>query len=269
MAVTLVGVRAKIERAKKHIDDFDAAFLSHGTIISTQVEKESVEHQPEGRRVTAAVSSGKLPPDICLPIGDAVHNVRSALDHLICQLAVAAGNSAECDRTQFPIYIQDTPDNRKTLNRRIRAVGPAAQTEIKSLQPYERRPQDPASDLLWMLSALDNIDKHRLLLVAHPQFTKLRLHITIDGEAQSVTPSDHPDWRPLKFGAEPLRFRFLVPYDNTRPETKVEVKAEPLVGVVFQQTGLKCDGSDVRQVVRDMVADVTTIVDDFERKFFR
>lgn len=46
----------------------------------------------------------------------------------------------------------------------------------------------------------------------------------------------------------------------------MEVKAEPIVGVVFQQTGLKCDGWEVIPTVRDMIADVRAIVESFSAK---
>jgi hypothetical protein len=200
-------------------------------------------------------------------LGDAVHNLRSALDHAICQLAVANGNASACERrqTQFPIYADGTPDHLKRLDGWIRPVCDAAKDVIRALQPYKRRPQDPYTDPLWFLSELDNIDKHRLLLVASPKFATLRLKLTIDNETTTFTASNHAAWRPLKLGAEPLRFRFVVPYDNTKPETEVKMEAEPLVGVVFEQTGLKCDGVEIAPVFRDMAADVKAIVDQLAR----
>jgi hypothetical protein len=46
----------------------------------------------------------------------------------------------------------------------------------------------------------------------------------------------------------------------------VEVKAEPIVGVIFQDTGLKCDGWRVESTIKAMIADVVAIVDEFERQ---
>lgn len=269
MGASLVGIRAKLDRAKKHLDEFDAVFLTGDSPVATNVKLESVEEKPEGRLCVLAITSGDVPPELGIPAGDAVHNLRSSLDHLLCQLAILAGNAAACDKTQFPIFAEDTPDNRKRIKRWIKHVSPAAQAVIESLQPYERRKTDPFGDLLWMLSELDNIDKHRLLLVARPHFNRMRIAITIDGETRYVAPSNHPQWRSLKFGTEPLLLRLTVPWDNTRPKTEVEVKAEPTVGIVFQQTGLKCDGADVRTTVGNMITDVTSIVNDFDAKFFR
>ncbi len=263
----LVGVRAKLDRSKKHLSEFDAAFLSGDTPITTNVKVISIEEQPEGRYAICSIASGDLPPDVAMPVGDAVHNLRSSLDHLVCQLAMAAGNAAACTRTQFPIFAQNTSDNVKRIERLIGPVSPNAQAAIKALQPYQRRPADPTSDLLWILSELDIIDKHRLLFVARPHFTALRLRVTVDGKTDVLTPSNHPQWQPLKFGTEPFRIRLMIPWDRTKPQTEVKVEAEPMVGVVFHQTGLKCDESDVRAIVGDMIADVTAIVDDFQRFF--
>ena len=119
-----------------------------------------------------------------------------------------------------------------------------------------------------MLSELDNIDKHRLLLVARPKFAEMDLSVAIDGETRvDITPSNHPLWRPLEYGAEPFRVRFIVPRDSTKPQTKVDVKAEPMIGVVFDETGLKCDGREAQPTIRDMITDVCTIVSDFEEFF--
>ena len=232
MAATLVGVRAKIDRAKKHIDEFDAAFLSGDSPVATHVKLDSVEEKPEGRYAICSITSGDLPPDFGIPIGDAAHNLRSSLDHLTCQLAIANGNPTACDKTQFPIFAQDTPDNRKRIKRWIGACSPAAQTAIEALQPYQRRPSDPTGDLLWMLSELDNIDKHRLLLVARPHFTRVQIAVTVDDKTMVVAPSNHPEWKPLKFGTEPLRIRLMIPWDRTKPKTEVKVEATDRKSVV-------------------------------------
>jgi hypothetical protein len=91
----------------------------------------------------------------------------------------------------FPIVVDGTPHNLKAIERRIEHLSPADQAAIKALQPYERRKADPSSDLLWLLSELDNIDKHRVLLVARPRFTQMRLSIIVDGDADlhGVQPS--------------------------------------------------------------------------------
>jgi hypothetical protein len=189
MLATLDGVRLKIDRAKKHLDEFHVAWKAH-TEISTHVTLDSVEEQPEGRRCTLSITSGNLSPDLGLPVGDAVHCLRSALDHLMCQLAIAAGDPTACDSTQFPIFAEDIPKYRQRMKGWIKHTSLAAQTEIEALQPYQRRPMDPFSDPLWILSGLDNIDKHRLLLVTSAHFRKMLFAFAIDGEWRSLDLTD-------------------------------------------------------------------------------
>ena len=165
MAKALLGVRHKIKRARKHLDDFEDQFKSGNEAFNATLV--GVVGHPDAPRVIVDVTTCDLPHDITLPLGDAVHNLRAALDHLVCQLAIAAGNPTACEKkTQFPIF----KNGAKASYSKIESISPAAQTAIKELQPFRRRPDDPEGDPLWVLSELDNIDKHRLLLVARTTF---------------------------------------------------------------------------------------------------
>lgn len=115
-----------------------------------------------------------------------------------------------------------------------------------------------------MLSELDNIDKHRLLLVARAHFRDMLFSFAIDGEWRQITLSCRPEWQPLRFGTTPLRFRLTIPRDPTKPETNVEVKAEPVV--VFQRTGLKCDGGEIIPTLSTIASEVKAVVDSFQSK---
>lgn len=253
------AVREKITRAEEHVDGLKAALTS--AVGGNAIEVESIEDQPNGKRVTAILKSVDLPPRAGLHLGDAVHNLRSALDHLMCQLAIAAGNADACDRTQFPIFVEDTKSARRRFEGWTNALAKGAQAEIDALQPFRRRPDAPTSDPLWMLSELDNIDKHRVLLIASPKLADARLEVTMGGETRTFTLSSRPEWTPLKLDA--MRFRITA----TGPQNaEVNVKADTSVGVVFAGTGLNCDGKEIFPTVREMIADVKAIVERFEAK---
>lgn len=97
-------------------------------------------------------------------LGDYLHNVRSALDHLVCQLALLDG-APGCETTQFPItsshgnYVSQEP-------RWLRGVSPGHRADLERLQPYHAgaRMND---HLLMILDEFSNVDKHR---VVHPAF---------------------------------------------------------------------------------------------------
>jgi hypothetical protein len=100
----LVGIRAKIERAKEHIRDLNAEWQAFRATDSYGIR---VDLDPQtGERVYRFEIRQQISIDIATIIGDAVHNLRSALDHLACQLVEANGRTAT-NRTAYPI--RDTP----------------------------------------------------------------------------------------------------------------------------------------------------------------
>ena len=106
------------------------------------------------------VESTPTPHEWGAVIGDCLHNMRSALDHLVYALAGPAASSV---RTEFPIFI-DRDKFRSSEPRVLRGVAEAALTIIKWVQPY-RWGLRASAHPLWVLHELNNIDKHRLLHV--------------------------------------------------------------------------------------------------------
>src|SRR5688572_11329470 len=100
----LTGVRLKLERARQHIEAIRArceAFTDRDPLpFSSRVEQ---KQGPEGSiAYTAYAVVREQPPlDLGPIIGDAVHDIRSALDHLVYELAPP--NVRSKDKTQFPI----------------------------------------------------------------------------------------------------------------------------------------------------------------------
>ena len=105
------------------------------------------------------------PAEFRLIIGDCLHNLRSALDSLVYELALAHNGIDPLpeDRAkglEFPIFgnrMMDAQECRK----KIGCIHPDAQAAIKGLQPYNKG-NEFASDPLWKLHRLSNVDKHRV-----------------------------------------------------------------------------------------------------------
>src|SRR5947199_5076580 len=93
-------IRSKLERAKHHILDLDSqfsTFLKDAYTIGTK-------SKPEISHVQLYIADAKPIPDTFpLLIGDAVHNIRSALDHLVWQLVEATGD-IPTNKNSFPIH---------------------------------------------------------------------------------------------------------------------------------------------------------------------
>jgi hypothetical protein len=124
-----------------------------------------------------SVSSHNEPifPEWGVQIGEIAHNLRSALDGLVYQLAYLRTTPKAPERTQFPIF--RSRHDRKTVkgrqingfhpgsDRHIRLLAPIHQTRLERLQPY-RRGRGGGKNPLWLLNELSNSDKHRLIEVA-------------------------------------------------------------------------------------------------------
>src|SRR5260370_29058031 len=87
----LFGIRAKIERAKYHIDEL----ASRAQAFAEGNENCLVaEDDPQtGEKVYRIRLRAPLPALVPLIIGDAAHNLRSSLDHLAWQLVEANGGT--------------------------------------------------------------------------------------------------------------------------------------------------------------------------------
>lgn len=104
------------------------------------------------------------PVEFGIIIGDCLHNLRSALDNLVIELIVARHGdpppSRFVEHSEFPIFGSKVM-NSSACRKRIGSIAPTTQTIIEELQPYKRG-KKYASDSLWLLHKLSNMDKHRL-----------------------------------------------------------------------------------------------------------
>jgi hypothetical protein len=126
------------------------------------------EHDADGTKKVLWVEVLKAPPvtQLSLIIGDCLHNLRSALDNLAFELALAhkgerLSKTMERD-SGFPILPKCSDQALKNLNRNLRGVDPTAKTIIQGLQPYNRGEGFATNDPLWQLNQLNVEDKHRL-----------------------------------------------------------------------------------------------------------
>lgn len=157
---SLDSVQIKIDRARFHSDCLVQKFRSlveGGTDTFTpEIKRDGLEH----------VYRAKNPPyvtDWSPIIGDCLHNLRSALDHLAYQLARNPNT-----HTSFPIH-SNPPRGPWYRGHKVRLPNISGGIEndvrriLDAVQPYNRRDLNRGLDLL---RDLDDIDKHRIILVA-------------------------------------------------------------------------------------------------------
>lgn len=175
MAHPLDSARLKVHRARGHLDalDIERKRFTDTNPFRLVVEPDLATGEDVVRfRCDEPI---RVPLVLGLIAGDAIHNLRSALDHVIYQLALAGGGDG--DRTQFPIF-EDGHAYADHVGRLLEGVPEDERSKIKELQPFRARtlieagaaPPTTARDplavnmYLMFLGRLDNLDKHRLPL---------------------------------------------------------------------------------------------------------
>lgn len=152
----------KLERAGEHLGALGAAIAAYSALKPYQAIKEP-DADGKGYALKFRLDP-PIPSSLSLLVGDAAHNMRSALDHLVWQLVMANGQTPD-EQTMFPISrdVGFAGDRAAFLKQKQGAIGkcaPAVQAEIEALQPYHLG--DAAKhDPLWIVHDLDRIDKHR------------------------------------------------------------------------------------------------------------
>ena len=188
LAPTLEGCRAKLRRANVHIQEinrhlrsqdrahyprnairlsFDRKFKKiNGVLIPTRADAVFVLRG----------TPPKLPMDLfSIPAGEAIHQLRTILDHLVYQMVIAKTKRQPTFRSAFPVIGKGRLHKGawQTPAKYFAAQASCMRTHIsrdafrliRNLQPYKRLRTRYADDLLWQLTELDNAYKHRLLAV--------------------------------------------------------------------------------------------------------
>ncbi len=199
----------KIERARKHIDDLHAeveAFWSTDHCQIGEVEYESSVSSSTVKYQITRVDS--LPNNIPLMVGDAAHNIRSALDHF----AFAAVPTPNED-TAFPIWRKRNVAKptgiqwQDKVDHQLKGASPRLLQAVKELEPWATGKEHH----LWAIHELDRVDKHRLLI----SLAVVNKLILLEGEGyefdtvrtfsgygddRETIPLERINWIPLQVG---------------------------------------------------------------------
>ncbi len=263
------SVALKLDRAAEHVhalQEAQEAFLAgkpytyRRTIEGGTCEEEGTDHVFRWERYTA-------PPDsLGLIAGDAIHNARSALDHLAVALAEYGARVAGVTMTprveagiQFPICFSHDQFVEQIRRGRLEHVERSARAIIEACQPY-RISNNPERAVLMQLSRLDNADKHRTLLAA--------------GHAVSVRPGDIPGAE-VKPPADPPTPGDSYGEPGTEicrivldaPKREVDVPCELGFGVVL--LGGIAPFAEMHMAIGDIIAPVETFAETIAGKCLR
>ena len=157
----LHSVQRKLEWADKHIVDLGHELAGFRVAKAKAVIRENDPNRPGYSRWI--LTDANIPDPITLILGDAIHNLRSALDHFANAIVRDNGKQPSF-KTDFPIWRSpkfDRDEYEATVETKVgRAAKPVVQ-EFKGLEPYE----GGKNEILWALDKLNVVDEQRFLVV--------------------------------------------------------------------------------------------------------
>lgn len=257
---SLDGAKVKLARAARHIQELEAVARSY--LASTPFTLTRTE-EPNGDLIWRVKINRPVPLEWSAIVGDAVHNLRSALDLLAWQLVEINGAQASRD-TCFPITQSVPPQFEQTLQRALNGAHPRAIRLVRRLKPFAG-----GNIVLAQLHALDITDKHRLVLVvgaAHKHLViKMKMkvpwqEVPVEFPPFALNPADRQF--PLRDGVEV--FRICAAARSTDTMSDHDIVFELAFGDVAEVRGLP-----MVETLRSMHRHVSRIVEMVDEHFFR
>lgn len=270
---SLAGCREKQRRGLEHLRDLDSAiadWIGEPGVepkpyrLSGEFRPESGEYVFEGE-LLKPIDDDALKWGVIL--GDALHNLRSALDQLIAQLVLLNTGKRSTSANAFPIC--DTgatywsigkkgePSKRETT---LKGISDTHKALIDEMQPYRTRIPPSAIHALSALRDLSNRDKHRLIHLtafavdfrSKEALDDLFIANADAGERVSTF------FAPLRYGQKTDVFR--VKYSCPGPNPDVEAKKDPPLGIGVSESRARLEhvyalGEDVGAMIEVFAPD--------------
>ena len=179
-SVDLSGCQSKLAHAREHID-----------VLATEIgqacgpDPYSIpllrQYEPSANAVVYRIGTIVQVPDRwALMVGDAIHDMRGALDHLMYQLAIVALGRTPTERENRNIQFPEIRRLKDFSGRGfLTHVRPADINVLRPFQPYKRLKKGQIHPLPKLIR-LSNIDKHR----------KLHLMVVIPRQASFTNRTD-------------------------------------------------------------------------------
>ena len=164
-----LGPITKMERGNVHFAELQRAIIAYH---KSQPHRVVFEADPDGLRKHARLKvDAQIPETVAAILGDAVHNMRSALDLLACVLAARNGHTSgtAMRETYFPITASKELFERGTYSAKTASWISPATDKMKRLSSKHRdfitalSPYKGGGDDFYHLHQMDVLDKHQLL----------------------------------------------------------------------------------------------------------
>lgn len=256
----LDAIRSKVNRAEEHLQHFKDLVLNRkGPIYPRQGV--SLTYLPPSPYVELRDTAldPKQQVELGIVVADVIHQTRAALDHVVSAIGVANRfptplTDKERKNLSFPIC--DEPANFKADWRVSQKffeplLGVDVVQEIEACQPYNTQ-----RDALWILKSLDDIDKHRTVLVGENRVT---IALTAYSEGETLK---HPFLVTIEGSSLSRDEAFPIGWPHSVPPRTVtldEVTRE------FIFTEPVCDGENAFPLLRRLIRETRDTLGRFDR----
>jgi|tagenome__1003787_1003787.scaffolds.fasta_scaffold20595028_1 hypothetical protein len=238
------GPKLKIGRAKRHVDDYRAAFKAFKEGPSPVRVEPRIDPETGSPCLVLWRGPEPLPGELRLTAADALYNLRSALDQAVSRCAVQAGYSGR--KTYFP-HGQDKAGFEESLRSRCPGVPESVRNAITALEPY----YGGTSYLLRALHDLNILDKHSDLIEIAPTLRSFAI-----GPPEIIGPL--PEGVPLK-----RWIRRENVYESIEPSTLPADQSFKVTMMITFADVEAIKGQSVTKILRELV-ELTRTVDAIE-----
>lgn len=170
--MALPNYRAKFARSQHHVKELLADIKAFG-----ERKPYRVHERPNGHRTETYLEIKEPIPDYWSGIiGDAVHNARAALDHLmVAAIRHQAPGLASYKHGHF-VVCDDPNKFSDEIRKKGRGLSSSAREEFRKLKPWRG-----GNDTIWNLHVLDIIDKHNDLIPIASASSRFNFTVQFDG----------------------------------------------------------------------------------------
>lgn len=221
--------RRKASRALQHIEELERSIKSY---FSRRWYTTSPRHLPDGTLAGLHIRVFGTPRDADLAVGDAIHNLRAALDLAAVEAVRCGGGSG--NSACFP-FAENAQKLEETMReRKIHRAPAAVQDVIRTLRPYHG-----GDAALRALHDLDIADKHHSLIEIATTITTPPVRVVCD---KSGAPIIGPD---------------------AKARVEVEPASEPTAVFTFSKDSVLA-GKPLVETLRALLQMVSDIVDSID-----
>lgn len=171
-AELLRGPKMKLLRGLEHVRALEEHIQQWGNREPFQSD---ISIDPStGDKVYTLILREPVPVFLSAIIGDAAHNLRSALDHLVCEMARQNGSAPHQNGgLQIKARAQHRPPGSQP---KLQGISARTERVFRWIQG-----SDKLNEVLFILNMLDVIDKHNVVLTAAAATVEVKLRVGIPG----------------------------------------------------------------------------------------